>query len=380
MKSSKDWKIAREKFQSLELFFADFPSVGKRVVGVGSPGGEGKPQASSQSGAALIVALWVVLVLSLLIGSMAFDMQVEANVTGYQRKRMQAHYLAQAGLEWAQVVLNRKVTESAEGELVIEEGQDEQMIIASINLSRGVGVRGITKNLSQGSFSVDIIPEEGRRNVNSLTDEDWEEVLDQAGVPDDEWPELIDGFGDWIDEGDEHRLNGAESDDAYYEELDYEVKNAPVDTIDELLLIKGFNEAIVFGGPDPEDPDLVYRGIASWLTPWGDGKVNVNTASREVLMTIPGIEDWVIDDILEYRSGEDGEMGTRDDGFDSVDDLISKTGFDPELRDKISVVDKKYLRVISIGEVGEVKNGIWAVYEAGDQGVRPVYWREEAMP
>lgn len=326
------------------------------------------------------MAIWVVLVLTLLISAMAFDMKVEANVTGYQRKRMQAHYLAQAGLEWAKVVMNRKVTESAEGELILEEDQDEQMVIASINLSRGVGVSGIRKELAQGTFSVDIVPEEGRRNVNTLSDEDWEEILDQSGVPEDMWPELIDCFGDWIDEGDEHKLNGAESDDPYYEEREYEVKNAPVDTVDELLLIKGFTEAIVFGGPDPDDPDRVYKGIAGWLTPWGDGRVNVNTASREVLLTIPGIDEFVVDDILEYRTGLDGEGGTRDDGFDSIDDLIRQTGFDPAMRDKVTVTDRKYLRVTSVGEVGEVRNGIWAVFEAAEGNVRPVYWREEAMP
>ncbi|HMO49506.1 MAG TPA: type II secretion system protein GspK [Kiritimatiellia bacterium] len=335
---------------------------------------------ASEEGAALIVAVWVILIMTLLISSMAFDMQVEANVAAFQRKRVQAQYLARAGMEWSLAALNRKVTENQDEELVLEPGQDEQLVVASINLSRGVGISGVTTELGSGRFIVDILPEESRRNVNVLTEEDWKEILDQAGVENTRWPELIDCFLDWIDEGDAHRLHGAESDDPFYKERGYEVKNAPLDTVDELLLIKGFDENLLYGGPSPQDASVMYRGIAGWLTTWGDGKVNVNTASREVLMTLPEIEEYVIDAILEYRTGVDGIPNTKDDGFRDVDEVITKTGLDPQLRDLITTTERKYLRVVSIGEVDGVRNGIWAVLQAGEGGVLPVYWREEAMP
>ena len=107
------------------------------------------------------------------------------------------------------------------------------------------------------------LPEQGRRNVNTLTDEDWEEILDQAGVPQEMWAELIDCFHDWTDEDDEHHLNGAESDDSFYEERGYKCKNAPLDTVDELLLIKGFTPAIVYGGPPEDRARTVQRHRAS---------------------------------------------------------------------------------------------------------------------
>ena len=46
-----------------------------------------------------------------------------------------------------------------------------------------------------------------------------------ANVPSTEWDSLIDCLEDWIDEGDVHGLNGAESDDAYYEEQGNKIKN-----------------------------------------------------------------------------------------------------------------------------------------------------------
>jgi general secretion pathway protein K len=337
-------------------------------------------QGGGESGAALIVAVWVILILSLLISSMAFDMQVEANVAAFQRKRIKAEYLAQAGLAWATAALSREVTEGNDEELQLEPGQDEQLVVASINLSRGVGVSGVQKDLGEGSFSISILPEESRRNVNALTEEDWKEVLDQAGVENTRWPELIDSFLDWVDEGDEHRLHGAESDDSFYEQAGYEVKNAPLDTVDELLMIKGFDEALLYGGPSPESDEVMYAGIAGWLTTWGDGKVNVNTASREVLLTLPEIEDVVIDAILEYRTGIDALPNTKDDGFRDIQEVITKTGLDPALSDLITTTERKFLRVISIGEVDGVRNGIWAVVQVADGEVIPVFWREEAMP
>lgn len=333
---------------------------------------------AARRGSALIVALWVIFILTLLISSMAFEMKVEANVSAFYRKRVKAQYLAQAGVEWAKVLLTKKVKET-EGELEVADDEDEAMVLGAYNLSRGVGVSGITKPLGEGQFRVDILPEEGRRNVNTLMQEDWEEILDQANVPTGLWDELMDCFYDWTDAGDEHRVNGAESDDPYYEERGYKAKNAPLDTVDELLLIKGFTPEILYGGdsPDPKGEPLV--GIAGWLTTWGDGRVNVNTATREVLLTLPGIEEWVVDDIVEKRVGIDGAPGTKDDGFASVDEVISQTGMNAELKDRISTVDRKYIRVVSVGEVGDVRSGIWCILQVTEGQVVPVFWREEPM-
>jgi len=344
----------------------DFPIVGKK----------------GREGAALIVAVWVILILTILISSMAFDMQVEANVAGFQRKRVKAQYLARAGMEWSIAVLSRKVkdSESKDEELVLEAGQDEQLVVASVNLSRGVGVSGLAKEMGEGKFTVDILPEESRRNVNTLSEDDWKEIFDQAGVENTRWGELYDCLQDWIDEGDEHRLNGAETDDSYYKERDYEVKNAPLDTVDELLMIKGFDQSLLYGGPSPESDANQYMGIAGWLTTWGDGKVNINTASREVLLTLPNIEESVIDAILEYRTGIDAIPNTRDDGFRDLEEVYSKTGLSSELGALITTTERKFLRVVSIGEIGGVRNGIWAVLQAGEGNVIPVFWREEAMP
>lgn len=331
----------------------------------------------SRRGAALIVALWVLLLLSMMIGSFAYEMRVESEVTAYGRNRFKAQYLAQAGVEWAKVALTKKVEKGTEGDLVIDDGEDLDLAVAANNLEKGVPATGLKKELGAGFFTLDIMPEEGRRNVNMLTDSDWEEILDQSGVPQEMWPELIDCFTDWVDPGDEHRLNGAESDDAYYKDQGYECKNAPLDTADELLRIKGFTEQIVFGGPGENEEDPPMTGIIQWLTTYGDGKVNVNTASREVLMTFVGMEEQMVDEILERRLGVDGQSNTKDDG---LKDLGEIPGMTAELSARLTTSDRKYIRVVSIGEVNGVKSGVWCILQVAESSVVPLFWREEAMP
>ena len=49
------------------------------------------------------------------------------------------------------------------------------------------------------------------------------------------------------------------------------------------------------------------------VTVWGDGKLNLNTAPYEVLAAIPRVDEEVLEAIVAYRNGSDGELGTGDD-------------------------------------------------------------------
>ena len=86
-----------------------------------------------------------------------------------------------------------------------------------------------------------------------------------------------DSIQDWRDANDEHRLNGAESDD-YYLKLPtpYRAHNANLESVTELLQIKGITPAIYNG--NKERP-----GLADLVTVRGSGPVNMNTAAPHVL-------------------------------------------------------------------------------------------------
>ena len=67
------------------------------------------------------------------------------------------------------------------------------------------------------------------------------------------------------------------------------------------------------------------RGLRELVTVWGDGKLNLNTAPYEVLAAIPRIEEEVLEAIVAYRNGGDGELGTGDDRiFKTMGDVGKK--------------------------------------------------------
>ena len=81
----------------------------------------------------------------------------------------------------------------------------------------------------------------------------------------------------------------------------YPPRNGPIFTVDELLLIKGFAPEVLDGGARKDDEEDRMVGIRDLLTVFGDGTVNVNVATRRVLMTLVGVDDIVADDILRER-------------------------------------------------------------------------------
>jgi general secretion pathway protein K len=319
-------------------------------------------------GAALVVVLWVLVILSLIVGSFAFEMQLESRLVSYKRKRFQAEKLARSGVEYAQAILGQRARAR---ELEIEDMPEDPdgFMQAALHIKRGLSTSS-TIQLGDGSFTVTLETADGGRNVNLLTREEWMDILEMANMPSTEWDTMIDCLQDWIDEGDLHRLNGAESDDPYYLDRGYPVKNAPLDSVDELLLVKGWGEDILYGTEADEDGDAIF-GIAELLTVWGDGKVNLNTASTDVLLSYAEYEDWELAGVEEARLGEDGAEDTLDDGIKNLGDV----GADPN---KFKL-QSDFVKVTSVGDMFGNTYLIECIFLVSDRSAVPVYWQEGMM-
>jgi type II secretory pathway component PulK len=328
-------------------------------------------------GSALIIVLWVVALLSVLIGGFAFDMHVESKIVSYLRKRLKAEYLSKAGLEYAQVLLIHSQEVKGKGDT--DELKEKYWYDAAKRLRQGYAVMGLTEKLGEGAFVLDILPEPALRNINALKDEDWERIFKLSGVPEDQWSELIDCLNDWRDPDDQPNLDGAETDD-YYARLDppYKARGhsesgsssktpkvttpnkfVNLDTIEELLLIKGWSYAILYGGyMDEGDTNTVaLTGIADLLTanPEAGETVNINAASKRVLMTLPGIDSTLADAIIAEREkgGRQGLTGSaqisEDYFFTDVNNLFSRV---PELS-KLTAEEQQRLKALG-GTVSSV--------------------------
>lgn len=324
-----------------------------------------KNKNQSKEGAALLVALAVLIILSLIVGSFAFEMQLESMLVSHKRKLFHAEMLARSGIEYGHAILDMR---GKAKQLEIEEMPEDKddFMKAALYIKRGLSTTS-TIELGDGEFSVTLEPAEAGRNVNLLSREEWLGILEMANIPATDWDTMIDCLEDWIDQGDLHQLNGAESDDPFYQAAGYPVKNGPLDSVDELLLIKGWGPDILYGKEADEESDAIF-GIAELLTVWGDGKVNLNTASVDTLLSFAEYEDWELEGVMEARMGSDGENNTLDDGIQNLGS-VGANGNKFKLQ-------SNFVKVTSTGDVFDKQYKIECIFMV--EGNKPiiVYWEE----
>jgi len=313
-----------------------------------------------------LVALWVLIILSLIVGSFAFEIQLEARLVSHKRKKFRAEMMAYSGIEYARAMLDQRAKAN---QLEIEDMGDEDtdgFLQAALFIKRGLSTTS-TIELGKGTFSVTLESAEAGRNVNLLTRNEWLDILEMANVDATEWDTMIDCLADWTDPSDEHRLDGAESDDPFYQDQGYPVKNGPLDSIEELLLVKGWGPDILYGKEADEETDAIF-GIAEILTVWGDGKVNLNTASTDLLLSYSEYEDWELEGVMEARKGEDGEAGTPDDGIKSLEEV----GADAN---KFKL-QSDFVKVTSVGDIFGNQYQVECIFLLSGNDAVVVFWEE----
>lgn len=342
-----------------------------------------------RSGSALIVTLWVIGLLSILIGSFAFDAQVEARITSYYRKRTKAEALAQSGVTVAEMLMAKSAEMGEE-----DEPEDDDRWFDAARALKDGALMGWKEPLGEGTITLDIVPEPARRNINNLDlarntnipelEKHLERILEVGDITWEMWPDYIDPFIDWIDKNDEPRNSSEAAESDYYESLPepYSAKNGPLDTVEELLLVRNFDRIVLYGGVietgfEGEEP-IRISGIEDLLTTYGDGKVNVNAASARVLRTLPDIDETIAQEIIDQREGLlDENAGASGDPFKNPTDFVQRMGL-PESLKKFITTDSKIYRVTSTGTVYGVRREIWCIVNFNGKKLRVLRWREEA--
>ena len=231
-------------------------------------------------GVALIVVLWIFIFLFVVAFEFSTAAREEASGAHRFSEETQGYYLAVAAFERGLYDFLRQPT----GGSAIQQGQPKS------DLFDGEW-RG--ENLGVGAFRVRLIDEGGKININRVSEETLRRVLTNLGIDAVQRDVLVDSIMDWRDPDDLHRANGAEND--YYSSLSpaYTAKNGPLDSVAELLWIKGVTRDLLFGlsetvGPPPEQPrGIALRDIFTVDSPID--RVNLRTASAEVIHALTGI-------------------------------------------------------------------------------------------
>ena len=159
-----------------------------------------------------------------------------------------------------------------------------------------------------GRFELELKDHSGMIQINSLVDEKGKynniqkDLLtrflqsQEFGLKDEEVDHIVNAIKDWIDADDDPTgFGGAEN--SYYQGLEtpYSCHDAPVEFIEELLLVKGINREL-------------FSGIESFLSPYGDGKININTADPLVLEALSDdIDHERAEDMADWRGKEENQ-------------------------------------------------------------------------
>jgi len=181
--------------------------------------------------------------------------------------------------------------------------------------------------------------EEGKININVLPAKVLSPFFQKVGEVDaDIADEIAYSVVDWRDTDNSLSHPEYEAEDDYYEDLEipYEAKDHKFESIEELLLVRGMT---------PE----IFEKVKPFVTIYGAGVVNINTAPREVLVGL-GMDEVLADKIMTFRAGADGERGTRDDN------VFTQLGnWDAELGKRVKMTnnDSALLnQIVATGQLG----------------------------
>jgi type II secretory pathway component PulK len=304
----------------------------------GVRGGFGVPPQSDRSGAALIVVLILMFSMAAIAGAFAYAMKIETRLSVRTQSTAELEWLGRSGVEFANWVLN------AQRQVPAELGFD------ALNQfwAGGMGPTNTIDNpfldmsldnipIGEGSVSIKIVDNERKLNINSLTKDQVQLVLQLVGLGGGDASVISDAIMDWRDRDDLDQGPVAAESFTYYLGLDppHYAKNGPLDDISELLKIRGVTQELYWGqrrlgmgGQLPQSGvfpgvfpgmnqgsefDLFGMGLVEILCAVSSGRVNVNTASFPVLQALFAGDEVLPTQIIQRRQGMDGIDGTSDD-------------------------------------------------------------------
>jgi len=290
-----------------------------------------------ERGFALIITLLVTAIIVSILAEIVFSVHMDTTSTGSYINYQNASLIAADGL-------------GAAKKMSMDINEAGYTYIDATN-----GIKAFTDIDGRGAnLDIELFDESGLLSLNAIVYKNGEinkdyydmyvRLLDVLGLP----ASLAETLADWIDSDDSARKDGAENMD-YYLRLDhpYASKGAPLTSVDELYLVKGYGK------------DEVEK-LSGFVTVYTNGKVNINTAPREVLRALATeITDDLAGNVISYR---------KEAPFRDTADVRKVSGFEQigfNLQSRI-VVKSDIFRAFITARVGKAKSRAEAVFKSGD--------------
>jgi type II secretory pathway component PulK len=273
-----------------------------------------------ERGVVLVAVLVVAALVAIIAAGLMFRVRAEVSASASGTRGEQAYEAALAGVGRAIAVLRVAPNDSTvwfdnpdifQNQPVADDGANRWYFIVygdPADPQLGIPRYGLTDEA--GKVNLNVAPIETLMNLPNMTSE------------------LVDCLLDYRDADSDTRSEGAEQD--YYDHLEspYVIPNGPLETIEELLMVKGFNARGIYGEdanmngllePNEDDGDDSFppdardghidkglRGVATVVTSEPNqnkaGKARININADTPPGRVPGLSDKALQFILLYRS------------------------------------------------------------------------------
>jgi hypothetical protein len=298
-----------------------------------------------------MLALWALFVLSAMVISWALDINAQLTISSSANRLLEATAMACSGAEVAMHPLVKPSSPLLHRSVAPNQSYDARM--------SGEG----------GRLNLNAILTVALTDPNSPYVELLRRYLEVKGVQLNERDHMMDCLLDWVDPDNLVRLDGAE------EEPGYKPSNALLKSLDEVKRVRGWEEFT--SRPDWDEDFTLAQGVGP--------QIDINWASRDLLLSLPGMTEGLVDRFLQIRRGPDDVEGTEDDvlftnaaaGGDVQIALGLRGDQFNQLAGLITVTDP-VVRVVSIGTSANVTRTVRMVIFKKDNAIRllPGTWKE----
>ena len=257
-----------------------------------------------QRGVALIMVLWVMVILSVIVLEFSFAMRTEVNIAQHYKEEVQLRAYAEGGIQRAIAELvykhDPKIQQMRQTPKTEEVPEDKK--------EWATDGRVHLLPYDQGTCEIRITGEAGKVSINSVSEASLRKMIGQLGLEGETRDIVVDSILDWRDTDDFIHLNGAEND--YYQSLKepYNCKNGNLDSIEELLLIRGVTPELFYGKKEAKKGDTGETGTGGSIglkdifSIYSAGEqVDINSASVPVLKAALGLSTEAARSILKAR-------------------------------------------------------------------------------
>lgn len=293
-----------------------------------------------KSAFALLITMIAIFTLSIMAAAFSYSMKIESRLAMRSSDEPQLIRLGKSGAQLASWVIAMEGTVPNQPYDSLNEiwAGGPGTLAESNSVLAGFSMDNYP--VGNGTVSVKMIDLDRYANINTASAAELQQALTLMGVDADDMAIIVDSIQDWVQPGDNPRIAGAKND--YYQNLPtpYNCKEAPIDDISELLLVRGIcdHPEIFWGGSSTNQTGYAFQhklglgnspgqpvdypfGLKDLFTPFSAGRININTADANVLQLLPNVDANMAAAIIQLRAGPDGVEGTDDDGLKNVNEL-----------------------------------------------------------